>query len=121
MSTYRFAPPLAWAALILALTSTPNPERFVSAPVAGADKLVHLCLYAVLAFLTARAMEPARTARARLVVVAIVSAFGALDEWHQQFVPGRSWDSADWIADSAGAAIGVLILLTARRRREPAT
>ena len=31
-------------------------------------------------------------------------AYGATDEWHQSFVPGRSTELADWIADTAGAA-----------------
>jgi VanZ family protein len=42
------------------------------------------------------------------------SCYGALDEFHQSFVPGRSVEIADWIADTAGAAAA---LLAARRIR----
>ena len=33
-----------------------------------------------------------------------------IDEFHQLFVPGRSGQVSDVILDSAGAAIGVLIM-----------
>jgi VanZ family protein len=80
-----------------------------------ADKVTHVALYAVLAFLAARA-EPAasRTLRGGALVLAGGSAFGAFDEWHQQLVPGRSSSTGDWLADSLGAALGAL---AARRRR----
>jgi VanZ family protein len=37
----------------------------------------------------------------------VVSAYGASDEWHQSFVPGRSTDVRDWIADTIGAALAI--------------
>lgn len=121
MTIPRFAPPLLWAALVLILTSIPSPSLVVDPPVPGTDKVGHLALYGVLAFLSARAAPAARGPLAMLALLAAISAFGAVDEWHQQFVPGRSQDRADWFADTAGAAIGIFIAQTARRRREPAT
>jgi VanZ family protein len=55
----------------------------------------------------------------------IATAYGAIDEFHQSFVPGRSSTVADGIADAAGAALGAWIvgqeivgrLRTATRRR----
>ena len=35
------------------------------------------------------------------------SAYGATDEFHQLFVPGRSCDVFDWLADTTGAALAV--------------
>ena len=43
-------------------------------------------------------------------------AYGASDEWHQSFVPGRSVDVADWIADAIGVVVGVLFYHWLRRR-----
>jgi VanZ family protein len=41
---------------------------------------------------------------------------GALDEYNQQFVPGRQgMDPYDWAADIFGAACGVLVLGRLRR------
>jgi VanZ family protein len=39
-----------------------------------------------------------------------IAAVGALDEWHQDFIPRRSMSFADWIADSSGAIVGALLV-----------
>ena len=39
--------------------------------------------------------------------VLIVSLFGATDEFHQHFTPGRSMDVLDWLADTCGAVVAV--------------
>ena len=64
------------------------------------------------------------TAALALAFVA-TSLYGASDEWHQLFTPGRTFDVHDWGADTFGAAVGVassavlararLILTRARR------
>lgn len=46
-----------------------------------------------------------------LACIAIPSAFGGLDEWHQSWVPGRMVDVADWVADTLGAAVAVFAYL----------
>jgi VanZ family protein len=38
-------------------------------------------------------------------------AFGISDEWHQTYVPGRSGEIADVLADAAGSAVGVGLAL----------
>ena len=43
-----------------------------------------------------------------LAAVAAVAVFGALDEWHQAAIPGRSTSLGDWTADTAGGALGAL-------------
>ena len=45
---------------------------------------------------------------ALLAALTLASVFGALDEFHQSFVAGRSATVSDWIADSLGALIGML-------------
>ena len=42
--------------------------------------------------------------------LSISSLYGLLDEVHQSFVPGRNSEFLDWVADSLGAAAGVLIV-----------
>ena len=115
--TARPAPAFIWAALILVLTSLPG--RVVPAVgIPHLDKVVHATLYAVLAALAARALWSTQRRRALLVAAVCASLFGAFDEWHQQFIPGRSDDRYDWAADTIGASIGVLITAAARARRE---
>ncbi len=97
---------------MLIATSWPNP----GAPaVQGGDKVAHLVLYAGLAWFTARAAAPGRRLPV-LWTVAAVAAFGAADEWHQQFIPGRSTSAADWTADAAGGVLGALAASVAARR-----
>ena len=84
------------------------------------DKLGHFALYAVLGLLMLRAAATARPApRIVLSVLTVASLFGAADEWHQRFIPGRSQDAADWLADTLGAGSGVLAVVAFRSRREP--
>ena len=116
-SLRRFGPALGWASLILIVTSIPIPGTLATASPAGADKLVHATMYAVLAWLTSRGAG-APSARAAMVVFAAVAAFGAFDEWHQRFVPGRMSSRADLVADVIGAGVGVLAFQSAHRRRE---
>lgn len=52
-----------------------------------------------------------------IVVVGVLAAVGALDEWHQSHVPGRSGnDSADWLADLLGALVGACAFKAIHRR-----
>jgi hypothetical protein len=104
----RWIPPIAWAAVILTLTSIPAPDF---APVGafafpGADKLVHAGMYGVLGALLARAVGAATPPRTLGRLLLGVLLFAIVDEWHQRFIPGRSADALDVVADVAGAAVG---------------
>jgi VanZ family protein len=52
-------------------------------------------------------------------VLGIAVLYGALDEWHQSFVPGRHATAADWGADLVGVALGYLVFRGLRRRPLP--
>ena len=43
-------------------------------------------------------------------VAIAVSLVGALDEWHQYFMPGRAASAMDWAIDTAGALLGTHII-----------
>ena len=113
----RWWPPALWAAALLVATSWPG-QRLPQ--VGEGDKVVHALMYGGLAWLVARA-EPLVVRRALpfVLVLAAPSAFGAVEEWHQQFVPMRSASVGDWLADTTGAALG-LLAAAARHRRQPA-
>jgi VanZ family protein len=110
----RWAPPLAWAATILLLTSVPVPD--IGAP-KNTDKLVHFAVYGLLGVLVARALLlEGRGRRAFIIAAFAISAFGAFDEVHQMFIPGRFADVRDWVADSIGGAV-TLGVFSLRLRR----
>ena len=81
------------------------------------DKLVHFLSYALLGASVAWAANT-RTARRMLWWVGAAAVLGAVDEWHQQFIPGRRMDVRDWLADTAGAVTGLSLVTALARRRE---
>ena len=110
-----------WGAFILLMTSIPGSD-LPSVGVPYADKLVHLGLYAVLGALSALAMgAAARRGRVVVLTLGLIALFAAVDEWHQRFIPGRSTDAIDWIADVAGATTGFLLLAARAPRPETIT
>jgi VanZ family protein len=99
-----WGPVLAYMALVFYLSSLTSPPS----PVQVSDKLEHFVFYGGLALVTLRAVAGGRlsgvTSGALLLAWVIATAYGASDEFHQWFVPGRSAELADWLADAAGAA-----------------
>jgi VanZ family protein len=85
-----------------------------------ADKIVHFVCFGALsaawAFWFSLETWKNRKWRCALLCVLFTSLYGFLDEFHQSFVPGRSADILDWIADTAGAFPGSLIGLGLLRR-----
>lgn len=105
----RWLPAAVYAAVIFAFSHRPTVPAGVQL---FNDKVLHFVLYAGLGLLVCRALTNAGTSNkiSRWVVAAVVaSAYGLSDEWHQSFVPGRSSEVADWLADTAGGAAGAFI------------
>ena len=75
------------------------------------DKLAHLLVYAGLGVLFLVPLAEARlsrvTVKAAAIAVFCAVLYGAFDEVHQSFTPGRSPDVRDLFADGLGAALGV--------------
>jgi VanZ family protein len=85
------------------------------------DKVAHFGMYAVLASLVTIAVR-GQSALVRTVVltIAAIAVFAAVDEWHQKFIPGRSTELADWVADSLGGITGVIAASLLNRRKKEA-
>jgi VanZ family protein len=99
-----WVPAAAWAALLFFLSSRPS---LPSPDVAHFDKVAHFGAYLVLGGLLAFAVD--RAGLPLVVAVVLGSAYGASDEIHQMFVPGRTPSVADWVADTAGVLTAVLL------------
>lgn len=96
---------------ILILTSLPS-ESLPSVEIS--DKLNHFLAYFVLGFFLHLTLKyqtkfPALKKNILLITVIIASGYGLLDELHQLFVPGRSAEVLDWVADFIGAISGSLL------------
>jgi VanZ family protein len=105
----RWLPLLVWGALIFVGSSIPQltNEKFGMPP--GTDKVVHVVEYLVLAVLFCRGFGVRRLGESVsvwLLVIAICLAVGAVDEYHQRYIPGRDSNVLDFAADTLGIAVG---------------
>ena len=102
-------PPLVYMAVIFYLSSQSNPLPEVTARVW--DKVLHTVEYAALAVLLGRALlgEGLGVLTAFAAAALLAAAYGATDEYHQLFVPRRTGDLHDWMADAAGACLGAMV------------
>jgi len=103
-------------AAIFALSAQSNPLPEITTRVW--DKLLHTIEYAGLAVLLARALlrEGISVGRAFVVAAVAASLYGASDEFHQSFVPGRDATPRDWAADTVGGIIGAVGFAAFERR-----
>lgn len=83
------------------------------------DKIVHLGIYGALGFVISRALTSRmrhdvswERYRSRIfLAVLIATLYGITDEFHQSFVPGRSVEALDVLADTVGATLGGLLCI----------
>ena len=110
---YHF-PFLLWLAIIFFESNFPN-DAYPKVEIWGADKLVHMGVYGLLAALTYISLihqekYPFLLKHAFLFTVIVCAFYGATDEFHQYFVPNRDCEIWDWLADFLGAGIMILLI-----------
>jgi VanZ family protein len=105
-----WGPVVAYMALIFAFSSMASPPM----PPDVSDKLLHAAGYAGLAVVSLRAVAGGRLSgvagRSAAMAWAIATGYGASDELHQRFVPGRSAELADLVADGIGAGLATVVV-----------
>ena len=106
MTPPRWLLPLLYAVAIWVVSSGPIPEQVIE-HVPIWDKAAHVIEYAVLAVLLCWALRG--RALWWLIAVSLTALYGAVDEFHQSFVPGRSSDVLDALADLVGAVLGTTL------------
>ncbi len=102
---FLWGPVIVQMALIFAASSIPD-----LGPLPGpSDKSWHSVGYALLAGLLLRAFAGGRLAGVTwgraIAAILLSTIYGATDEFHQTFVPGRSGDRFDLLADAVGASL----------------
>jgi VanZ family protein len=108
-----------WAVLIFALSSIPG-RSLPQVSVLHYDKVLHALVYGVLGGLCCLALEgTVPRASAILGAITLAVAYGLTDEFHQMFVPGRSADLYDVVADGLGALLGAVAAAALGASRSP--
>jgi VanZ family protein len=109
-----WAPVIVYMALIFAISSISRPADL---PSAIGDKGGHALLYFGLGSLFVRALAggwwQAFGTRTGFAAVAYSTIYGVTDEIHQVFVPSRTAELADLLADAAGASAAVIVMYAA--------
>jgi VanZ family protein len=110
----KFHLPLyAWMGIIFCLSSIPQAE-LPEVEMWGFEPIAHTVEYLILGFLLLRALRHSRLSGLNMMKLAIFSlAIGIIyaltDELHQYFVPGREMSAADFLYDTLGLFIGVIV------------
>jgi VanZ family protein len=98
-----------WIAVQVTLTSLPGKAIPVGLP-HPLDWMGHMTLYGGIGVLVARVAALRKWPTRWLVWTGILlSVWGALDELHQLFIPGRDAAVDDWVADTLGGALGLYL------------
>jgi len=100
-----------WIVLFIA-TSLPSnklPEFSLS------DKVLHFSAYFVYGFLlfsTIILQTRFKKIKAQRILFSIFSVmlYSIIDELHQNFIPGRSAEFWDWVADMSGGVTGIILV-----------
>jgi VanZ family protein len=102
-------------ALIFLASSIPDVKTI---PGGVSDKTAHFWVYGILGLVLFRALAGGAlsglTIGRALLTIVLACLYGVSDEFHQSFVPGRSPDVFDVLADTLGAAGIVAAMLVAK-------
>lgn len=104
-----FGPMVAYMAIIFALSAQSKPPIPMDLP----DVLLHVPEYVVLGLLVIWALRTGvpsvGAAWVALLAITFCVLYGASDEWHQSFVPGREESLHDLASDAVGGATAVVV------------
>lgn len=108
---WLWLPVALYAAVIFGLSSIPS---LPAPPGPLTDKDIHFGFYAGFTALIVRALAGGRLSQVSLGVavasVGLAVLYGASDELHQSFVPGRTMSGMDLVADAIGASLAAVVL-----------
>jgi len=113
MITPRWLMRLPAFALSAAIITTSHQSIAVPTPFTLADKVYHFIVYAIYGWTLVLALRTWHLTDRQCFVIALMVGviFAAIDEVHQAFVPGRTADVLDWIADSVGILSAVFLTM----------
>ena len=106
-------PAVLWMAFIFYLSAQSRPLG--KTPSTAFSYAAHFGEYAVLAFLLfwaqlSRGSWKGRVTLSLAISFILATLYGASDEFHQSFVPGRDASPLDFAVDAAGAAFALILI-----------
>lgn len=109
---FLYIPLAAYWLTIFILTSLPG-RSLPKVILIFTDKAKHLIGYLILSFLLNFAIHFQKkfeklNIRSGITAFMIIAVYGILDEIHQIFIPGRSFEWLDFLSDLIGGLIGIL-------------
>ncbi|MBN1756383.1 VanZ family protein [bacterium] len=110
---------ILYSIMIWVLSSLTKPELPIK--FSGIDKVIHILEFMVLGFLgifAYRETWTGKNSKLSITVSFIVcSSYGAIDELHQYFILGRNASFNDFLADTLGVGLGIIIAIIIDRSR----
>ncbi len=98
---------IAWTILIFIGCSLPGKDLPPISVFDHFDKVIHFIFLFVFSIFWMLAMG-IKSLKGYLLIISVCFGYGFFIEWYQiNFVPGRSWDVWDGIADGIGGIFGV--------------
>ncbi len=109
---WLWGPPIGWAGVIFlfsSLTVTPTSEIYWKDFIV--KKAAHIVEYGIFAVLLYRALRGTGVEKLNAALISILESviYGATDEFHQSFTPGREPRVRDVVFDTIGAVGGIYL------------
>lgn len=119
---WLWLPVLAWMGVIFLGSSIGSIPRVGGKTTdAVVHRAAHVIEFAALGALVLRAVSGGKriTRRELIITLIVVALYGASDEFHQRFTPGRSSEGIAVVFDAAGGLAGAWFYRWWRSRRPP--
>jgi VanZ family protein len=101
---------IVWMVLIWTISSLPSSE-LPSFQVFGFDKIAHFSIYMIWGLLVNKHLLKVRThIVTSIAIYSLMCLCASLDEWHQHYIPGRSVNVYDLLANLFGLITSLVTL-----------
>lgn len=112
VSFFQFQlPAIAWSIFIFAVSSIPSSK--IPTLIDYTDKVLHAGVFGVLCWLIHIALffQPNVTLKkySALFALLLTMLYGVVDEYHQMYTPGRTTEFWDFLADTTGGVVYLLL------------
>jgi VanZ family protein len=108
---------IAWLLTIIVLSSIPNVPTLkihTARKEIRLDYLMHFTEYGILTFITLLSFSGSkfRMSLKKIMLIAVsLTVFAYLDEFHQKIIPGRTYNIIDFLSNTSGIVVVMILTL----------